>query len=265
VTRTITPLIEGRYSGETDPAFWNLIGPFGGWIAATLLRSVLDVPERLGEPISLCTNFAGAIEPGSLEIRTRNTRRNRSTDFWRTDLVQQQNGSERHCADASVVLALRRATESFVELAPPAMPPPESLTPLSTGSVGAAFLARYDMRFDAPHPARQADPGRTMMWVREIGPSTLDFAGLVGLCDAGFPLIFTRLRKRMPISTVTLNVFFHVTADELAALGNDFVLSDGTSRIAHEGFYDSTTALWSRAGRLLATTEQIVYYKMPQT
>jgi acyl-CoA thioesterase len=261
MTSAITRVGDGTYSGETDPAFWNLIGPFGGWIAAALLQGVLLEPGRLGEPISLSVNFAGAIEPGPFEIRAHNWRRNRSTDFWRTELVQHRDGRDFFCADASVVLAVRRATESFVDVAPPELPEPEGLQPLKAGSLGPAFLARYDMRFASTNFGGGAEPHRTMAWVRENGPLTLDFPGLVGLCDAGFPIIFARLKKRFPISTVTLNAFFHVTEHELAAVGDDFVLSDGRMRIAHEGFYDSSTAMWSRAGRLLATTEQIVYYK----
>ncbi len=252
---------EGTYSAETDPAYWNLIGPFGGWTAASLLLAVLDDPRRHGEPLSMSTNFAGAIESGPFEIRTRNVRRNRSTDFWRAELVQQQHGRDAYCADASVVLAQRRATESFIDVSVPEVPGPEALTPLNLGSFAPSFLERYEMRFAVGDLFAKSETNRTVAWVRGKTPLTLDFPALAALCDSGFPLIFTRLRKRVPVSTVTLNTFFHATSSELAEVGSDFLLADGRMRIAYNGFYDSVTSMWSRAGRLLATTEQIVYYK----
>lgn len=252
---------EGLYSGETDPTYWNLIGPFGGWIAATLLLAVLDDPRRHGEPISFSANFAGAIEAGPFSIRTQNARHNRSTDFWRVELIQRQSGQEVHCADASIVLALRRATESFVDIVAPDVAAPECLEPVRAGAVGPPFLERYDLRFANGNPFAGPEMERTLAWVRDKAPRTLDFPALTALCDTGFPPIFTRLRKRVPVSTVTLNAFFHATSSELAEIGNDFLLSDGRMRIAHNGFFDSATSMWSRSGRLLATTEQMVYYK----
>ncbi len=252
---------EGVYAGETDPAYWNLIGPFGGWIAAALLLAVLDDPRRHGEPLSLSTNFAGAIEAGPFTIRTRNSRRNRSTDFWHVELVQQQHGHAVHCAGASVVLAHRRATDSFVDVRAPEAPAPETLPLVRAASVAPSFLERYDMRFATGNPFAGGDPERTVAWVRDRAPRTLDFPALAALCDTGFPPIFLRLGKRVPVSTVTLNAFFHATSSELAEIGNDFLLSEGRMRIAHNGFFDCATTMWSRAGRLLASTEQIVYYK----
>ncbi len=261
MTIAIDRTAEGVYSGETDPAYWNLIGPFGGWIAAALLLAVLDDPRRHGEPLSFSANFAGAIEAGPFSIRTHNARRNRSTDFWRVELIQRQHGQDVHCADASIVLALRRATESFVDVAPPDVPAPETIEPVRMGSLAPSFLERYDLRFATGNPWSGGDPNRTIAWVRDKAPRTLDFPALTALCDTGFPPIFTRLRKRVPVSTVTLNAFFHATSSDLARIGADFLLSDGSMRIAHEGFFDSATRMWSRSGQLLATTEQIVYYK----
>jgi acyl-CoA thioesterase len=252
---------EGEYAGETDPAYWNLIGPFGGWIAAVLMLAVLDDPRRHGEPLSLSTNFAGAIEAGPYAIRTRNARRNRSTDFWRAELVQHQHGRDVLCAEASLVLAHRRPTDSFVDVSPPEAPAPETLPAVPANAGAPSFLEKYDMRFATGNPFAGGDPDRTVAWVRDRAPRTLDFPALAALCDTGFPPIFLRLGKRVPVSTVTLNAFFHVNSSELAEIGNDFLLSEGRMRVAHNGFFDCTTTMWSRSGRLLATTEQVVYYK----
>lgn len=61
----LTPLTAGLSTGETNPAYNNMVGPFGGVTAATLLESVLKHPERLGDPLSLTVNFAGPITEGA--------------------------------------------------------------------------------------------------------------------------------------------------------------------------------------------------------
>ena len=47
----------------------NAIGPFGGWIAALLLKAVLCMQEARGAPLALDTLFMGSIDDGDLEVR----------------------------------------------------------------------------------------------------------------------------------------------------------------------------------------------------
>src|ERR1700722_13033875 len=98
---------KGTYSGQTDPAYWNLIGPFGGWIAAVLMHAVLSESETIGTPLALSLNFAGAREPEAFSVRLRQFRHNRSTTFWSAELTQAQGGTDVLCAFATVVTARR--------------------------------------------------------------------------------------------------------------------------------------------------------------
>ena len=41
----------GHFRGHTNPAYWNMVGPFGGITAATVLRAILLHPDRLGDPL----------------------------------------------------------------------------------------------------------------------------------------------------------------------------------------------------------------------
>jgi acyl-CoA thioesterase len=254
---------EGIYAAQTDPAYWNRIGPFGGWIAALLLRCVLTEPEAVGDPLSFSINFAGAMEQGSFEIRLRQLRHGRSTTFWSAYLVQVQNGSEMCCAFATVVTAARRETPSFLEIAPPIVPAPEELRAnRAAAAMGLPFLERLDLRFAGttfPFP----DDGETRTWVRSIDAVELDFETLTALCDSGFPQIFVRLKRPVPISSVTLNVFYWATMEELASVGPDYLLNVARMRVARHGFHDTSTAMWSRSGTLLATTEQVIWFKPP--
>ncbi|MDB5931745.1 MAG: hypothetical protein JWR60_3452, partial [Polaromonas sp.] len=54
----------GGYRGASSPAYWNMVGPFGGMTAATAVQAVMQHPGRLGEPIALTVNYAAALGPG---------------------------------------------------------------------------------------------------------------------------------------------------------------------------------------------------------
>jgi acyl-CoA thioesterase len=250
---------------ETDPRYWNMIGPFGGWIAAALLGPILDVADRVGEPLSITVNFAAAIREGAYDVRIEELRRNRSTSFWFSRFVQMQDGEEVHCADASVVLATRRETPAFAIAHAPEAPAPESVAAVDFASKRAKWMETYDMRFVTGHPFRREtdDSARTIAWVRDLVNPSLTFRSLVAMSDCAFPQIFHRVARFIPVSTVSMTVHFHATADDLAALGDDFILYDATMRVAYDGYFDEISSLYSRAGKLIATMEQIVWFKVP--
>jgi acyl-CoA thioesterase len=259
----LTRTTENSYAGQSDPGYWNLIGPFGGWIAALLLRAVLDDPRHLGEPLSMSIDFAGPMEAGAFVIRVRELRHNRSTTFWWTELVQQQGEAEVVCAFATIVTAKRRETPSFLESAPPSAEPPEGLKSFAPLRSPLPFFERFDMRY-ATNPLVPEEDGERLLWVKVRDAGVLDFETLTALCDIGLPHVFARLKKRVPVSSVTMNVFFHAVSDDLTAVGEDFVLSASHMRIIRLGFFDATTTMWSRSGALLATTEQVVWFKSPE-
>ena len=61
----LTSTGENRYSGATSAAYANMVGPFGGITAAAVMRSVLQHPKLLGEPVSLTVNYAAALADGA--------------------------------------------------------------------------------------------------------------------------------------------------------------------------------------------------------
>ena len=52
---------DGRFRGRTTAPYNNMVGPFGGVTAATLVRAIALHPDRLGDPVSLTVNFAGPV------------------------------------------------------------------------------------------------------------------------------------------------------------------------------------------------------------
>ncbi len=247
--------------GHTSPAYGNMIGPFGGVIASTLLNAALIDAARLGDPVALTVNFAGPIADGQFRVDARAVRTNRSTQHWWIELAQ----GDAVCATATAVFARRRHTWASTEIGFPD-PPHAAQIERAKALPRVEWTRRYEMRFlagsmpDFSQPERDADH-TSALWLRDDPPRALDFVSLAAICDAFFPRIFLRRSKWTPAGTVSLTTYFHVDAQTLAANGSESVF--GTARAQHfgRGFFDQTAEVWSADGTLLANSHQIVYYK----
>ena len=251
----------GVYHGKTDPRYAHRIGPFGGITAATLLRSVLSHPDRLGEPIALTVNYAQPISDEPFVIQALPVRTNRSTQHWTVTLTQ----GETVAATATAVLALRRETWTSTEAVCPNLPHVSTLQRLASPDAPTWF-ANYDVRIAQGMPLDLSRPESeknsiTTLWVRDEPPRPLDFVSLASICDVFVPRIMVRRPVRVPAGTVTLTTYFHADAARLAACGTQHVV--GAAQASHFGlgYHDQTAQLWSPNRVLLATTHQMVYFK----
>lgn len=66
---------------------------------------------------------------------------------------------------------------------------------------------------------------------------------------------------RVMTTTLSLTVYLHASTEELAELGDDFILIECEGRVGGGGASDERSSYWSRAGRLLATSEQLAWYR----
>ena len=64
-----------------------------------------------------------------------------------------------------------------------------------------------------------------------------------------------------PVGTVSMTVYFHAGAAELAATGEGYLLGQARANAFQAGYFDQAAHLWSDAGHLLATSHQVVYFK----
>lgn len=251
----------GVFSGHTSPAYANMVGPFGGITAATLLSAVLQHPDRLGDPLSLTVNFAGPIADGEFVVTARPARTNRSTQHWTIELVQDGVVT----TTATAVFGTRRQTWDSTEIAAPAAPPADEVAAQSFPDF-IAWARNYDLRFvDGAVPDPESGGGRpsstSTLWVRDNPPRPLDFAALTALCDVFYPRAFLRLGRYLPAGTVSLTVYFHADATLIAAQADDAVLATARAQRFGRGYFDQTGEIWGRDGALLATTHQLVYFK----
>jgi acyl-CoA thioesterase len=245
--------------GRTQPEWANMVGPFGGITAAVLLRANESHPDRLGEPVSLTVNFAAPIADGEFEISRRASRTNRTNQHWIVELSQ--GGAV--TTTATAVFGVRRDTWSDTEAAAPAAPPPEQIAPSSRENL-PVWIGMYDMRFaEGTFSGGAVQPGSsstTTLWVRDAARRQIDFPALAAMSDIFFPRVFLR-RGVIPSGTISLTTYFHVDSRHLGALDGDYILGTAHANRFDRGFFDQSAQLWSRAGELLATSYQIVYFK----
>jgi acyl-CoA thioesterase len=257
--------LDNTFAGATAPAYWNMVGPFGGYTAALAIRAVLQHPALLGEPVALTVNFAGATTAGEFTISATPVRTNRSTQHWVIALSQTNAAGQPEVAmTATAMTALGRDTWHANDMPMPAVPAIGDTA--REQRVGLpVWLERYDMRFVSGSIPAQLD-GReagsvTQLWMRDEPPRPLDFASLTALADVFYPRIWLRRAKRVAAGTVSMTTYFHASQAQLLGVGTGYLLGQAQAQTFRNGFFDQTAQLWSEAGTLLATSTQLVYFK----
>ncbi len=256
----LNDLGEGRWQAAIDVTYGNGSGPFGGWVAALLLKSILN-QAPLGEPLSLTVTFLGGYRgyrEGVLGGATRMLRRGRSNEHWTCEL---SDSSGTAIAHAVASFGVRRPTVALGDIPAPAPARPPEAVPrrLTLGNV-PPFFRRYDVRPLVGQPFRKNLSSESRAWVRDADGRPLDRISLAALTDTPVPRVFLLKRAPVPVATVTMSIYFHAAERAFAEVGADYVLVDAICNAGHDGFHDQSTRLWSRAGCLLATSEQLVWY-----
>ena len=263
---TRSDLHAGQYTGTTSPDYWNMVGPFGGTTAALALKAVLQHPELLGTPVALTVNYAAAIEAGAFEIEATPVRTNRSTQHWTIHIAQPgSDGTPQVNTTATAITALRRDTWGACDQPMPEVQAPTHFQAYDAAASPIAWFRQYEMR-----PVSGAIPGtwdgggthsESRLWMRDVPARPLDFTSLASMSDMFFPRVWLRRATRVPAGTVSLTTYFHAGASQLAAVGTGYLHGRAVGQQFHNGYFDQVAHLWSEAGNLLATSNQIVYYK----
>lgn len=248
----------GPWRGHADPVYEAANGMYGGLTAALLLKSVVSEENVLGSPSALTVSFVRPIAAGSdILIRTRLLGASRSIQHWSAELSLE--GFSDVCAVATVVMTARRESDGFVEPEMPRVPPPEEITQLM--SPPYAFGRQSPMRWVPGTTGSTLEKSHSAMWIREISGRRIDAVQLTYLCDNSPPRAFFVPSGMKSSATLIYSVYFVSTADELAEVGDDYTLMDVIGTRAANGTIGSRVNLWSRTGRLLATSEQLCWFR----
>ena len=248
---------ENLFGARADPNYASMNGMFGGWTAAVLLRAVCCEVDGEATPSALTVNFVGKVEPGSdALIRTRRAGGGRSVSYWQSELTV--DGIT--LAVASAVLTERRDSDGHVDVKMPNAPDPAELevTYPAPGPCGTRASVRPIVGFP---PGNNLESTYSSSWVHETSGRAVDHVQLAFLADHRAPRSFFWGGGPRPSSTLTLSVYFHATERELAAVGDDEVLSEAFGVRGAQSTSEEHLRLWSRDGALLASSVQMAWYR----
>lgn len=261
---TVTSVIPGRYKAQVLPEWFGGAGPSGGYLAAILLRALVDTvaePER--RPRTLSCRFLSSSANGDADICVTTRKSGRRVSYLEASL--EQDGKP--CVLASATFAV--AADSGMDYCDAVMPDvsaPEDLPLRPCVPPDPPLFSRLHMRdaFSSTGSCGQASKSvRCLLdasacaggWIRLKQPRVTDVFALCLYADAWLPSPTHRLGKMPLAPTLDFTVYFRepVTDDSGA---DDFSLVVATSLCAHEGYFEEDAVVWSRRGRLLAQSRQ---------
>jgi acyl-coenzyme A thioesterase PaaI-like protein len=259
---TLTAVAPGRWTTLAGPEWSNPGGGLWGGYAIGLCIRVLEAePDAVGEALSLTLTYAAGLPSGVLDIRTRRLRQGGSIGVWEVEILPA--GSDQVGVHGMVTMARRPNTPDFAFAAMPDAPDPESLPnpegPAETARhYGASAFERRTLEGFPPKPS---DTSRSLAWVRSRrGP--LDKALLGMITDNSAPRAMYALGASAMTTTLSLTAYLHATAEEIAAVGDDYILVECEGRVGGGGASDERSSYWRRDGKLLATSEQLAWYRV---
>ncbi|MBL6853266.1 MAG: thioesterase family protein, partial [Alphaproteobacteria bacterium] len=221
----LTPAGPHRWTTVAGPEWSNPGGGLWGGYAIGLSIRVLDAePTAIGEALSLTLTYAAALPSGPIDIRARCLRQGRSIGVWEVELLP--GGSDQVGVHAIVTMAQRPTTPPFEFAKIPDAPAPETLPRLEFAETshhyGASAFERRMIGGDfMPEPG--GTDARSLAWVRpRRGPMDKAMLGMV--TDFSPPRSMYALGRTINTTTLTLTVYLHATEEELAAIGDDFIL-----------------------------------------
>jgi acyl-CoA thioesterase len=248
---------DGCWEVEADAAYEGFNGMFGGWTAAAAIGSVCRTADEGQAPSAATVNFLKPVVPGStVRIRTRRLGGGRSASHWSVEV--QPADADDVLAAAMIVLTSRRPTDGHLQAPKPDVPGPEGLEEFHPPD---PLGERSSIRPVEGHPPFGRMDTRSLTWLRELSGRKVDRLQLAFLADQCAPRSFFWSDGPRASATLSMTVYFHATDAELSAVGDDFVLHQAIGTRGADSTADMRVRLWSRSGVLLATSEQLCWYR----
>ena len=256
----LTAVAPGRWTTFAGPEWKNPGGGVWGGYAIGLCVRVLEAePDAVGEALSLTLTYAAARPAGDLDIGTRRLRQGGSIGVWEVEVSPAGSGAVG--VHAIVTMARRPKTPDFAFATMPQAPAPESLSsPDMPGEALHFGASAFERRTLDRFPPQPGGSSLTLAWVRSRrGP--LDKALLGMITDNSAPRAMYALGPVVNTTTLSLTVYLHATVEEIAEVDDDFILVECEGRVGGHGASDERSSYWRRDGKLLATSEQLAWYR----
>ncbi len=247
------------YAAEVSPDWTAGRGPHGGYLAAMLLRALIEsVADPARAPRSLTIHYARAPEPGPVRIATTIERAGRSLSTLSARMEQ-----------GGVLTALALAAFSYPwsgpelsEIEMPAIAPPDATRePGSLIKHGAPPFTRHitlQPRLGGMPFAKDGLPMELGGWIGLAEPRAVDALSLAFFTDALIPAPFMRMSEPNAAPTIDLTIHFRTPAGrELQSDPDELCLIRVKGGVMHDGFFEEDSVIWAPDGTVLAQSRQL--------
>lgn len=247
-----------RFAATVAPGWRAGRGPHGGYLAAMLLRALVEtVDDPARTPRSLTIHYTRAPEPGAIEIRTTIERQGRSLSTLSARMEQAGKVTALALAAFSVPWDAPAANE----LPMPELSPPDaerrSTPKLFKGAPEFTHQLVMQPRVGAVPFAGSGAPMRIGGWIGLPEPRPVDALTLALFCDAWFPPSFIALDSPAISPTVDLTIHFRQAISECDCDPASLCLSVFDTRLLHDGLFEEDGVIWASDGTVLAQSRQL--------
>jgi acyl-CoA thioesterase len=243
------------FDADVSPDWRAGRGPHGGYLAAMLLRALIDtVGEPQRAPRSLTIHYARAPEPGPVEIHTTIERSGRSLSTLSARMEQNGRLMALALAAFSVPWSALEISDLPLPDVEPAEPrleqarPPHRLAPPFTRHM------EFQPRIGTPPFTGAQAPMEIGGWLALAEPHRVDAPALAFFSDALFSPPFIRLTEPAVTPTVDLTIHFRAS---LAAVDAEHCFARFRSTVVHDGFFEEDGVIWAPDGTVLVHSRQL--------
>jgi acyl-CoA thioesterase len=246
---------EGLFEGQIDDRWWVNRGPHGGFLAALLMRALIESIEDDGRAArSFTTHFIAPPERGPVLI---------STSLERVGKSRSSISARMEQDGATVALALAAfsapwTSVEYADVAMPEVPRPHDVPKVEAQEMTPAFFLNFDAHWAVGDPPfTNSDRAISGGWIRLAEPRVIEPVALAAIADAWVPSVFSRMSHPVPVPTVDLTVHFRRALPLPNASADDFLLTIFKSATAADGFFVEDGEIWSARGELVAQSRQL--------
>jgi acyl-CoA thioesterase len=247
------------FAAEVSPDWRAGRGPHGGYLAAMLLRALMEtVADAERAPRSLTIHYARAPEPGPVTIRTVIEREGRSLSTLSARM--EQDGSL--LALVLAAFSVPWSAQEIAELPMPQVAPPDPVR--ESGSLlnkhAPPFVRHLVLqpRMGAVPFTGSDHPMEIGGWLGLLEPRPIDALSLAFFSDALFSPPFIRLSEPAATPTIDLTVHFRTPMPrEADADPGELCLARFSSGLVHEGFFEEDGVIWAADGTVLIQSRQL--------
>lgn len=254
----VAALGDGRFEAAVASGWRAGRGPHGGYIAAILLRALIEaVDDESRTPRSLTIHYTRAPDPGPIEIETTLERQGRSLSTLSARMMQSGKTTALALAAFSVPWRSPGADELPMPNVPGADEERRSTPRLFDGAPEFTRHLVMQPRVGAVPFAGSGAPMKVGGWTGLPEPRPIDAVALALFCDAWFPPSFIALDVPAISPTVDLTIHFRRPIEDANVDPAALCLGIFQTQLLHDGLFEEDGVIWAADGTVLAQSRQL--------